>query len=251
MWKIFSKPVHVAAALSVALGALAPVFAQAQAPYPYPSDVPGGYPQQPYNQNGHPNYPSPPPYYDDRRAPAGYDGTQPPPPPPGYQPEQNAQQLRDQDRYYAEQTQRWAAENCVKSRGDGVGGALLGGLLGAVIGHSIGSRGDKGTATVAGAVIGGVGGAAISDSSGRQTSPGCPPGYVVRRGVSVYSYGPEYVYAAPAWYRPWVYYGNAWVYRPYPYRAYYYAHYRFVQRPGDWNGHREWHRHDEWPRDGR
>ncbi len=176
----------------------------------------------------------PPPAYDYDRPPPGYDGSQTPPPPPGYQPAPNAQQMAEQDRYYADRAQRWAEENCVKSGGNGAGGAILGGLLGAIIGHGVGSRGDKGTATVAGAVIGGVGGAAIASNSGRQTSPGCPPGYVVRRGAPAYYYERDYVYAAPGWYRPWAFYGGRWIYRPYPYHDFYARRY-----PG--YGHPEWH----------
>ena len=34
-----------------------------------------------------------------------------------------------------------------------------------------------------------------------------------------------YVYDAPTWYNPWVFYGGAWVYRPYPYHRYWHDHY--------------------------
>jgi len=236
---IFAKAVVGGTAMAVALLAVTPVFAQ----YGGQSQPPAQYPSSQYpNQQSQPGpYTPPNDGYD--RAPPRYDNSQPPPPPPGYQPGPNDQRLAEQDRYYADQAQRWAAENCVKSRGDAGGGALLGGLLGAIIGHSVGSRGDRGTSTVAGAVIGGVGGAAIGSSSGEQTSPGCPPGYVVRRGVQPYYFGPEYIYAAPAWYHPWFYYGGRWVYRPYPYHEYYARRYYGY-------GHPEWHKHEWHGRDG-
>lgn len=237
-----SKAILGSVALSVALLSTSPVFAQYGGQQPNGSYQNGQYPQQPYQ--------GPPPQgYDyDRAPPPGYDGRQTPPPPPGYQPGPNEQQIAQQDRYYADRAQRWAQDNCVKSHGDGAGGALLGGLLGAIIGHSVGSRGDRGTATVAGAVIGGVGGAAIASSSDGRTSPGCPPGYVVRRSAEPYYFENDYVYAAPAWYHPWFFYGGRWVYRPYPYHEFYARQYRGYGHP-EWHD-RGWHDHDERGHDG-
>jgi hypothetical protein len=50
------------------------------------------------------------------------------------------------------------------------------------------------------------------------------------------------VYAAPGWYRPWVWAGGRWAYRPYPYHRYYYRHY-WAGRPGDWQRRQEWREH--------
>ena len=159
--------------------------------------------------------------------PSDYDGTRPPPPPPGYNGNYADQNAVADDRYAAD-AERWARSNCVKSQGDTAGGALLGGIIGAIIGSSVAGRHDRGAGAFAGAAVGAVGGAAIaSGSGGNETSPGCPPGYVARRGAVAYSYGgPGYAYAAPGWYRPWVFIGGAWSYRPYPYHDWYYRTYR-------------------------
>jgi hypothetical protein len=37
----------------------------------------------------------------------------------------------------------------------------------------------------------------------------------------VFAPPPYVVYAAPADYNPWLWYGGRWVYRPYPYHRYY------------------------------
>lgn len=235
---IIAKVVLTGTALSVATLSLSPAVAQYNNGYPNGQYPNGQYPNGQYPNGQYPNvqYPAPPPQYSDydRNPPPGYDGRQTPPPPPGYQPGPYDAQIAQQDRYYADRAQQWAEQNCVKSRGDGATGALLGGLLGAIIGHSVGSRGDRGTATVAGAVIGGVGGAAIASSSDGRTSPGCPPSYVIRRNVQPYYFEADYVYAAPAWYHPWYFYEGRWVYRPYPYHDFY------ARRYG-WYGHPEWH----------
>jgi len=250
---ILSKTVLASVGFSVAMLSVSPALAQyggQQPQYPPQSSYPSGpypqspqYPNRPY-QNG--QY-SPQSNDYDRTPPPGYDGRENPPPPPGYQPGPNDQQIAQQDRYYADRAQRWAQDNCVKSHGDSAGGALLGGLLGAIIGHSVGSRGDRGTATVAGAVIGGVGGAAIASSSNGRTSPGCPPGYVLRRSAQPYYFESDYVYAAPGWYHPWFFYGGRWEYRPYPYHDYYARQYRGYGHP-EWHD-RGWHDHDEYERD--
>jgi hypothetical protein len=139
-----------------------------------------------------------------------------------------------------------ARDNCVKSRGDTAGGAVLGGILGALIGGALGGRHDHGTGVLAGAAVGAVGGAAVASSSRGETSPGCPPGYVVRRNAATYVYAPnDYYYAAPGWYRPWVFIDGYWAYRPYPYHTYYYRTwrapmYRGPVGPGPGYGH-GWH----------
>jgi hypothetical protein len=179
------------------------------------------------------DYRNPPP---EPSAPAEYNGQNTPPPPPGYAPSSDAPSSAA-DQAYAAQAQRWATENCVKSKGDTASGALVGGILGAIVGSALGGRHDGGLGTVAGAAIGAMGGAAVAENSGGDTSPGCPPGYVVRRDAARYTYQPEgYYYAAPQWYRPWVFVGGAWAYRPYPYHDYYYRTYRAPR--GDLRGPR-------------
>jgi hypothetical protein len=116
----------------------------------------------------------------------------------------------------------------VKSHGDVAAGAVIGGILGAIVGGSLAGRHDGGGAVVAGAALGAAGGAAVAASTGsNETSPGCPPGYVVRHNAPTYAYSyPDYYYAAPGWYRPWIYTGGAWIYRPYPYHDWYWHRYR-------------------------
>jgi len=161
----------------------------------------------------------------DLPPPAGYDGTRPPPPPPGYQPGPADQDVRDQR--YAVTAETWARDNCVKARNNTATGAVIGGVLGALLGNGLAGRHDRGAGTFAGAALGAVGGAAVGNSSSGDTSPGCPPGFVVRREATVYTYAePDYEYAAPGWYRPWVFVGNTWAYRPYPYHNWYYRTYR-------------------------
>lgn len=158
--------------------------------------------------------------------PPGYDGSQPPPPPPGYQPEQISPQQAEADRRYAEAAQQWAAQYCVKAHGDTAGGAVGGAIVGALLGSAIGGRGNHGAGALVGGVVGAGAGASIADSRGSMaTSPGCPPGYVTRGGSPAYYYPGSYNYGAPGWYNPWVYYGDAWVFRPYPYHSWYYGHY--------------------------
>jgi hypothetical protein len=58
-----------------------------------------------------------------------------------------------------------------------------------------------------------------------------------------WSYQPAgYYYAAPDWYRPWVFIDNSWVYRPYPYHEFYY-HTWWGPRYGGpgWRGRPGWH----------
>ena len=191
-----------------------------------PPPPPGGYsPDGSQSPQGYAGYPSPPP-----PPPQGYDGSQPPSPPPGYQPGPDAVRQQAQDQQYAAYAQQWAQAYCVKAHGDAGAGAVIGGIAGALLGSGVAGRGNRGAGAIIGGGVGAVGGAAIADSAGSSaTSPGCPPGFVTRAGAPAFSYGgyggEPYAYAAPGWYRPWVYYGGAWVYRPYPYHVWYYGHY--------------------------
>ena len=107
----------------------------------------------------------------------------------------------------------------------------------ALVGGALGGRHDRGAGVFAGAAVGAVGGAAVASSSGGDTSPGCPPGFVVRGGAPDWGYQPEgYYYAAPSWYRPWVFIDNGWVYRPYPYHSFYYRQWRGGYGHGGWHG---------------
>lgn len=243
-------------ALAMAAGPIIPGVAMAQGygqpGYGQPQYDQGQYNQGQYNQGqpyqGQPNgqdYDNAPPP-PEPGAPSGYDGTRPPPPPPGYTPDPNEQQYAEMDRAYAQNAEAWARNNCVKSRGNVAGGAAVGGILGALIGGALGGRHDRGAGVLAGAAVGAVGGAAVASSTGGETSPGCPPGFVVRRDAPAWGYAPAgYYYAAPAWYRPWVFIDGGWVYRPYPYHNFYYRHWR--AGPG-WRGygyHGGWHG-DHW-----
>ena len=185
--------------------------------------------QQPPPPPGYGYNQGPPPGSDEYadQAPAGYDASQPPPPPPGYQGGPTDQQ-QQQDAQYAYAAQQWAQQNCVKSGGNVAAGAVIGGIFGALIGAGVSGYGHTGAGTAVGAAIGGTTGAAIAAGQGGATSPGCPPGYVLRGGAGgfYYSSGP-YAYAAPGWYQPWIWYDGAWLYRPYPYHAWYYRHYGY------------------------
>ena len=128
----------------------------------------------------------------------------------------------------------------MKARGNTGEGAVIGGVVGAILGSGLGGHG---AGALAGAAVGAAGGAVIADSSGSNaTSPGCPPGFVARSGAPPFAYGGSpYIYAAPTWYRPWVLYDGAWVYRPYPYHVWYYnrySPYRHYGRP--YYGRRRW-----------
>lgn len=198
-----------------------------------------GGPDSQYRDGGPPSG-----YADDVPPPNGYDGTRPPPPPPGYQSSADDAAQRDRDDRYAYDAERWARDNCVKSRGNTGAGAVIGGIFGAIIGNGLSGRHDHGAGTLAGAAVGAVGGAAIASSAGgNETSPGCPPGYVVRGGAPAYSYDADYAYAAPGWYRPWVFVGNNWTYRPYPYHRWYYRTYRQYPHRGDHRGYGRYRRY--------
>ena len=234
-----------------------PPYESNQSPYGQPPYGNGTarYGQSPNDQqpSGY-DYRNPPP---EPTAPDGYDGTNPPPPPPGYAPPPDDPAMREADARYAGEAERWARDNCVKSHGNAGTGAVIGGLFGAIIGSAMGGRHDHGGSTFAGAAVGALGGAAIASSSSGGTSPGCPPGYVVRREAVSYEYAaPDYAYAAPGWYRPWVYTDGRWGYRPYPYHSYYYRTYRaappyYRGAPpyyrGGWQGGRGWE-HGGWER---
>ena len=179
------------------------------------------------------NNPPPPP------APPDYDGTRLPPPPPGYQGPPESYQTDLQDRMYAERAEEWARENCVRAHGDPAAGAVVGGIIGALIGSGVAAGGHRTTGAIVGGAIGAAGGAAIAGSTDtHETSPGCPPGYVARGGAPEFYAASDYFYAAPGWYRPWVYYGDEWVYRPYPYHVWYYNRY---YRGRHWD-----HDRDDW-----
>jgi hypothetical protein len=231
---------------------------QNQAPPPGYNGAPqqgyNGAPPQGYNGAPPQGYNGAPPQgYADVAPPPGYDGTQLPPPPPGYQPSAPDLAQRDRDDRYAADAEAWARANCFKSQSNAGAGAVIGGIFGALVGNGLSGRHDRGAGTLAGAAIGAVGGAAIGDTTRGQTSPGCPPGYVVRREAPPLAYDAgyyaDYSYAAPGWYRPWVFVDGYWNYRPYPYHAWYYRTYRpywgrpgfygrpaYYGRPGGWRG---------------
>lgn len=243
------KAILFAAGLSVAASPLAAGIAAAQSAqggyegqggYGDPG-AQGGY-ERGYEDRGGPDRQAPrgdDRYYDenyDRAPPPGYDGTRTPPPPRGWQNDGNDRQYAADDDRYASTAETWARDNCVRSQNNAGVGAVVGGLIGALVGNSVSGRRDRTGGTIAGAAVGAVGGAVVGGASSNQTSPGCPPGFVVRGGARGFAYagGPGFVYAAPAWYRPWVFVGSRWVYRPYPYHRFYARYYgprRFYGRP--------------------
>ena len=112
-------------------------------------------------------------------------------------------------------------------QGNAVAGAIIGGALGAVVGSNVAGRGNRTEGAVIGGALGATAGASIGANSG--SGVGCPPGYVMRAGAVPFAYaGPVYgtsVYYAPSWYRPWVWVGGRYVYRPY--RSYYWKNKRY------------------------
>jgi hypothetical protein len=149
------------------------------------------------------------------------------PPPEGYDDSygryDSSDRAREEDRRYADSVQRWAEQNCVDQRNhDAAAGAVIGGILGAIIGSNVAGRGNHTGGAIVGGALGAMAGSAIGASN---SSPGCPPGYVVREGASPFSSGVVfyggYGYAAPPGYRPWIWTGGRWAYRPYPYHRYY------------------------------
>ena len=250
---VFAVSAAALAVLPVANSATAQPY---EPPYGEPPPPPPNYQQQgdPNYQQGDPNYQgynqAPPQYQGDPNyqaydqgppPPPNYDGRQLPPPPPGYNGPQYERAWSQQDEGYAQAAEDWARRYCVKSQSNVGAGAAIGGILGAIIGSGLGGRHDRGGGMIIGGVVGAAGGAAIASASDGATSPGCPPGYVVRRDAVTFSYAPAgYYYAAPGWYRPWVFVDNSWVYRPYPYHVYYYNHYRGPWRHGPY---RHWRHH--------
>ncbi len=148
------------------------------------------------------------------------------PPPSDYKPAPGryVQSDRDQaeDDRYSREAERWAAANCVAERRDNAtAGAVIGGLVGAIAGAGLAGRHDGAPAAILGAGAGAAAGSTIA----KNTSPECPPGYVVRAAPEPFyapSFYPDVVYVAPPWYDPWVWYGGHWIYRPYPYHRFWY-----------------------------
>lgn len=202
--------------------------------YQQPDNGQNGYNGQNGGPDGGPN--GPPPH--DMPPPRGYDGTRPPPPPPGYDPGPGYAAQQQADQRYAYEAEQWSRQYCVKAHGNAGTGAIIGGIFGAILGGGLSGRHSSGAGVFAGAAVGAAGGAVIAGSSGSNaTSPGCPPGYVVRGGAPGYAYAaPSYYYAAPGWYRPWVFIDGAWAYRPYPYHDWYYRRYH-----GGWGGRGGYH----------
>lgn len=203
--------VFASLAISLALGPVLTGYAQAQPGYGGYPDRPPGY--QPGYAYGDADVPPPEGY--DRYRGRDYD---------------SAPYARQEDQRYAESAQRWAAENCVDQRRNEAAGAVIGGVLGALIGSSVAGRHDRGAGAVVGGTMGAMAGAAIGASS---TSPGCPPGYMVRPGAPPFAapvFTGGYYYAAPPGYRPWIWTGGRWAYRPYPYHRYWYRYERTRNR---------------------
>ncbi len=136
------------------------------------------------------------------------------------------------DEQYGDYASRWAYENCVRERqGGAVAGAVIGGVLGAVVGSNVAGRHNRTEGAIVGGALGATAGAAVGSNAGRSID--CPPGYVLRAGAAPFVYaGPVYgpsVYHAPGWYRPWVWVGGRYVYRPY--RSWYWTHGKRYWKP--------------------
>lgn len=228
-------------------------------------DYPNASPQRDYGQSA-PAYPQGPredlnrdsgnpdaPDYDPQNQgydtppppPENYDGSQLPPPPPGYRDDPAYRDDSQRDRHYEAYAEDWSERYCVKARNNAGTGAVIGGLFGALLGSSLSGRHDHGGGALLGGIAGAAGGAVVGSASSNATSPGCPPGFVVRRDAPQFIYddaaGPYY-YAAPDWYRPWYFYDGRWAYRPYPYHNYYYRTYghRYGGYGRGWGGHGGW-----------
>lgn len=218
----------LATALSVSASALA------QPSGPPPNQPPPGQPydqppQGQYNQPPQGQYNQPPQGAYDQGPPGQYSV----PPPQGYQPDddryETSPQARQEDERYSYEAERWAAANCVQQRANNTAaGTVIGGILGALVGSGLSGRHDRGAGIIAGGALGAVAGGAIGNSASNN-NPNCPPGFGLRAGAAPFYPGPIYgggvVYAAPAAYDPWIWYGGRWIYRPYPYHRYYYRHY--------------------------
>jgi len=248
---------RTACALVALVTAISPISASMAAAQDYPPPQPQTGYREPPPQQGYQDPPPPPEQgydgqgYDeqDDAPPPGYDGSELPPPPPGYVADQADAVQGDQDRRYQAYAEDWSARNCIKARSNSTAGAVIGGVFGALLGSSIAGRHDRGAGAFIGGVAGAAGGAAIGDQSRYDTSPGCPPGFVVRNDAPAFyydGYDAPYYYAAPRWYRPWVYVGGRWDYRPYPYHAWYYRH-RGYARPYHYRAYgRGYYRHRRW-----
>lgn len=241
---------RTACALVALVTAISPISASMASAQDYPPPPPQtSYRDPPPQQQGYRDPPPPPEQgYDeqDDAPPPGYDGSEPPPPPPGYVADQADAAQYDQDRRYEAYAEDWSARNCIQARSNSTAGAVIGGVFGALLGSSIAGRHDRGAGAIIGGVAGAAGGAALGDQSRYDTSPGCPPGFVVRNDAPAFYYDGPYTYAAPGWYRPWVYYEGRWSYRPYPYHAWYYRHYGYA-RPYHYRGYgRGYYRHRRW-----
>ena len=216
-----------ATAMAVILCAATVLDAASAVAQSAPPPPENGYQQAPgYQGDGYGN--GPPPQQGNGVAP-------PPgqyaPPPPGAEAPGSAYDDRAQryDYDYGRRYSQWAAQYCVRRRNDAAADAVIGGVLGAVIGGGLSGRHDRGAGVFAGGALGATTGALIGASN--QAPGGCPPGYVLRGGAPAFVY-PAYVgpvFWAPPWYNPWVWYGGAWVYRPY--RAWYFEHGAYW-RPG-------------------
>lgn len=173
-----------------------------------------------------PDQGGPPP---DQGGPPPDQGQYNTPPPDGYQASDeqadNSPQARAEDERYSYEAERWAQHNCVaQHQNDVAAGVVIGGILGAVIGSNLAGRHSRGAGAFVGGFAGASAGAAIGNSAAN-SNPNCPPGYGLRPGAEAFYPGPVYgdmVYAAPGWYDPWIWYGNHWIYRPYPYHRFWY-----------------------------
>ena len=217
--RIIARSVSLAAALAMTVSTLA-TTASAQ-PDPGRDGPP---PQQGYDQGPPGDYAPPPGAPEDSL----YREQGAPPPPQGYDSRyDDSEQARAEDEAYRTRAEDWAARYCYRRQSDNAaGGAIIGGVLGALLGSGIAGRGSHTTGALVGGAVGAMAGASIGASS---TSPGCPPGFVVREDAPAFYYGGfrgGYVYAAPPGYRPWIWVGGRWAYRPYPYHRYWYREHR-------------------------
>jgi len=178
------------------------------------------------------------PEADDGRPGGDYDDASPPPPPSGYDAaDPTYTPNTDADRRYEAYAEDWAARNCVKSSGNTASGAVIGGLFGALLGSSVAGYHDRGAGALMGGIAGAAGGAAVGSAQDNATSPGCPPGFVLRREAADFyydGYGGNYYYAAPAGYHPWIFVEGRWNYRPYPYHNWYYRNHAWGR--AGWRG---------------
>jgi hypothetical protein len=242
MNRLMSSVTASALCAAMLVGTATEALAQPAGPPPNYQPPPEGYQQPPQGYQQPPQGYQPPPQGYQQQPPQGY---APPPqgyqqqpyqdpalqPPPGYS-AQDAQRdatpaERQYDQQYGAAAEAWSQTNCVRQEQNRTAaGAIIGGVLGAVIGSNVAGGRDRGAGAVVGGALGAAAGGAIANNQG----PGCPPGFVVRSGAPGFYYGPPpggvaVVYDAPTWYNPWIWYGGAWIYRPYPYHRYWGEHY--------------------------